>query len=284
MTVGFIDLHMHSTASDGSNSPTQLVHLAVKKKLKAIALTDHETLSGLEEAEEAAQGLPIEVIRGVEIAAKSTWGELHILGYFVPANNANVAELLQYSQSSRIVRNKKIVRKLQDCGVPITYEEVVGQAGTTSPGRPHIAQVLVQKKVVRTIDEAFSKYVGRNGCAMVAREPATPQRVISTLVEAGATVSLAHPCLLPGQSALQLNTLLEELYAYGLQGVEAYHSSYSAEQTRMCLAAAKKFNLLVTGGSDYHGTVKPHVQMGSCHGGRIPAFLLDAIKQYRGQR
>lgn len=282
----YIDLHTHSTASDGSDSPAELVTKAAKAGLAAIALTDHDTLDGLPEAQQAAENHNIQLIRGCELGSLGPYGEIHILGLWLPDNPTPLLEKLDKLRHLRHNRNKHIVEKLQALDIDITYDEVLAIAGNGSVGRPHIAQVLVAKQVVASTRKAFEIYLGDRGCAYVPRATLTPTEAVSVLKEAGATVSFAHPMLINAPEEWLSNTVAE-LKEAGLDAMEAYHSEHSQKEVRRCVDLADRYELALTGGSDYHGSIKPDISLGTGKGGlRVPYHIYEklvALRTKRGQ-
>lgn len=279
-----IDLHIHSTASDGSFSPSEVVTLAKKQGLAALSLTDHDTLAGLAEAEEKAQEAGIEFIRGCELSAKFLDTDVHILGLYVPKEKALLQDLekeLAIFIERRNTRNKKIIIKLQEHGINITLEEVEQEAGGNVIARPHFANVLIQKGVVASTKEAFDKYLARGKLAYVEREVISPHHAVTILKEAKTIPVLAHSKLIKCTEQEYFN-LIEELIPLGLKGLEVYHSVHSFEDERYYLGVAEKYNLCVSGGSDFHGKSKPDINIGTGRGSlRVPACILDGIKKCR---
>jgi len=277
----FVDLHTHTTASDGSDTPREVVRKAHACKLAAIAITDHDTLAGLDEAEEEGQRLGIEVIRGCEISVDSEYGEVHILGLWVPKAPKALLTCLEELREKRHTRNQRIVARLQAQGISITLEDIFATAKGESIGRPHIAQVLVAKGIVLSIAEAFQRYLGQNGTAYEPKDRISPEEGIRQFVDIGATVSLAHCMLIPCSKA-HLESMLSYLASLGLSAIEAYHSGHTAKHERFCVGLAARHNLCLTGGSDYHGTPKPRVQLGRGKGNlRVTLALLDNLKAHR---
>ena len=277
-----IDLHIHSTASDGSCTPSEVVSLAKNQGLAALALTDHDTLSGLLEAEEKAKELDIEFIRGCELSAKYLDTDVHIVGLYIPHDKALLQDLekeLDIFIERRNTRNKKIVAKLQEFGIHITLEEVEQEAGGTVIARPHFASVLIKKGIAANSKEAFDKYLARGKAAYVEREVISPQHAVSILKEAKIIPILAHSRLIKctEQDYFQL---LEDLIPLGLKGIEVYHPVHSFENERYYLGVADKYKLCISGGSDFHGKSKPDIKIGTGRGSlRVPACILDGIKQ-----
>jgi predicted metal-dependent phosphoesterase TrpH len=283
-----IDLHSHSTASDGSDSPAELVRKAEALGLGALALTDHDTLSGLNEAQEAARGKKLEFIRGCELSAR--WddnGEIHILGLWIPAAHSALRrfeEILQSLRERREQRNRIIVEHLNALGCSLDYEEVLTEAGGESVGRPHIARVLLRKGYVGSMREAFIRWLGKGGGAYAPKEVLRPEDAIRLLVSVGATAALAHPKLTCASNE-RLERIVPPLKAFGLSALEAYHGEHSGEDTRFCVETAAAHGLALCGGSDYHGKLKPAIALGKGKGNlRVPARVLEELKEQRRER
>lgn len=280
MTV--IDLHTHSTASDGTDSPAALVAKAARLKIGALALTDHDTLDGLVEAEKAARALGIHFVRGCEIAVAYEGDELHIVAYWVPRASATLDAFIAGQHRQRLQRNLDMVARLAELGLDVSMEEVEAVAGEGTVGRPHIAVVLRDKSYVATTAEAFERYLGRRGRAFVPRVLCSPREGIARFVEEGATVALAHPCLSLDVSVSAWNALLGDLRRWGLSGIEAYHSAHSQASVRLCVDLAARHDLVLTGGSDYHGGAKPGVRLGvGSVNMRLPGLLLENLQARR---
>ena len=263
-----IDLHIHTTASDGSFSPSEVVKLAHQAQLKAIAITDHDTLAGLDEAMQQAQELNIECIRGCELSTRYLNSDVHILGFFIPNEKEKIQELqenLNLFIERRNKRNTIIIQKLQENGIDITLDEIEKEAGGKVVARPHIANVLIQKKVVKDVREAFDNWLAKGQKAYVPREAITPHYAVELLHKSGALVVLADPRLI-NCTDIELQKLIEELIPLGLNGIEMYHSAHSFEDERKYLDLAVKYNLCVSGGSDFHGRCKPNIAIGKGKG------------------
>ncbi len=280
-SVRYIDLHTHSTASDGSDTPSELVGKAAKAGLAAMALTDHDTLAGLDEAATAAQQCGVEFIRGCELSSLCPYGEVHLVGLWLPHVPQSLPDTLNYLREGRHERNRRIVRKLQEQGVSITYEEVLTVAKDGSVGRPHIAQILVAKNTVTSTRQAFEEFLGTHGRAYVPRVALTPLEALAALKAEGATVSFAHPMLLKAPDTW-LEETISQLKDAGLDALEAYHSEHSNNDVRRCVALAHQYGLALTGGTDYHGIPKPSITLGRGKGGmRVPYTLLEELKALR---
>ena len=244
-----IDLHSHSTASDGRLSPEELVKLAVDRGLSVIAITDHDSVEGIEPALLAARDLPpLQVIPGVEISTDIPQNEIHILGYFVDYHNLELKETLERLRNSRKVRAQRMLAKLANLGIHIEWERVQELAGEGAVGRPHIAQAAFERGYVSSLKEAFIKYIGRNGPAYVEREKMTPTEAVELIVRVRGLPVLAHPADIDN-----LEELLPELQKVGLVGLEAYYDGYPLNVKRHLASLAHKYGLVATGGSDFHG-------------------------------
>lgn len=277
-TQQYIDLHTHTTASDGSMTPEELVRHAFYKGLAAVAVTDHDTLNGVEEALEEGKRLGIEVIAGVEISVSFT-PEMHLLGYFFHGNYSSILKTLEELREKREQRNPRIVNKLNELGFDITMSEVNSLAAGGIIGRPHIARAMIDKGYVASIEEAFDKYLASGRPAYFKKDKLTPAEGISEITRAGGVPALAHPIYLQ-LSTGRLDNLLEQLAGMGLKGIEAYYTENTAEQTAELLQLAQKHKLVVTGGSDFHGGFKPDIEIGSGRGSlKVPYGLLSELKQ-----
>jgi predicted metal-dependent phosphoesterase TrpH len=273
-----IDLHTHSIASDGSMSPAQLVRHAKDKGLAAIALTDHDTVEGVCEALDEGNRIGIEVIPGIEISTRYK-PEMHILGYFFDNDSyLSVQKELTEVRKGRENRNYKIINRLNELGFDITEEEVKAISLSDTVGRPHFARLLVEKGYVKTMQEAFDKYLGKGGLAYFKRNELEPIDGIKLIKKADGIPVLAHPVLL-NMNYSDLDNLLMELKEYGLCGIEAIYSENSKEETGNLLRLAIKHELLVTGGSDFHGTYKNGIEIGFGRGNlKVPYELLEKLK------
>jgi 3',5'-nucleoside bisphosphate phosphatase len=279
MNDRWIDLHTHSTASDGSFSPKELIRYSATKHLQAVALSDHDCTDGLDEAMEEAERLGIEVIPAVELSADHTGGTMHLLGFFMDRHHAGFCDGLRRLQNARKERNPKIVHKLQGQGLEITYEEVVAASGGGQVGRPHFAKVLLRKGYVSSMQEAFERYLKRGAPGYVEKFRFSPKEAITAIHEAGGVVVLAHPFTLYREPSTLFEPLLSTLAEDGLDGMEVIYSTYSDEQSRYYRGLAEKYQLLPSGGSDFHGTHKPGIDLGVGQGRlKVPFDLLEPLR------
>lgn len=273
-----LDLHLHTTHSDGSLAPGDVIALAHKAGVTALSITDHDITTAIQEATIAGQSLGIEVIPGIEISSVHGESEIHVLGYFLDWQDEQLNKRLMSLRASRHRRNPLIIEKLQALGIDITYDEVRSLAGTESVGRPHIARVLMDKKVVASAKEAFDRFLANGKPAYVARELPAPAEAIQWIKQARGLAVLAHPTWVKTTEGT-LTDLVRQLKADGLDGVEVHYSTHTPRQTREYLSLAKQVNLLVTGGSDFHGLTKPDIEVGIGKGTlHVPDSLLPKLK------
>ena len=275
-----VDLHTHSNASDGQLPPAEVTRLAAQAGLASVALTDHDTLNGLEEAHSAGREFGIEVIPGCELSVTDGARELHILGLWVRPGAKELETVLTSLRSSRDDRNKLIVEKLSGMGISIDYDEVLDLAlGTV--GRPHIAQILVERGVVRDYEAAFKQYLGRHGRAFVHKQELPLATAVDVLKAEGATVALAHPYLL-GANGRAMEDLVRRYAGLGVDAIEAYYTDHSKQKTREYLELARRLDMGVCGGSDFHGAIKPGIKLGVGKGKlAVPESVLDDLKARR---
>jgi predicted metal-dependent phosphoesterase TrpH len=241
-----VDLHAHSTASDGELTPAALVEYARAKGLAALALTDHDSVDGLDAAMDAARATTLELVPGVELSCDVPQNEVHILGYFMDWHDPAFQTMLARFREGRYGRAEKMVKKLTALGAPITFERVKEIAGDASIGRPHVAQALVEAGHVATITEAFDRFIGRTGPAYVERFRLTPQDAVTLILRAGGVPVLAHP--------REVTAWIEPLVKVGLVGLEALYGMYDEPTRAHLVQLARQYDLLVTGGSDFHGS------------------------------
>jgi predicted metal-dependent phosphoesterase TrpH len=277
-----IDLHTHSNASDGTFAPAEVVRLAKEGGLKALALTDHDTVAGLAEAEAAGPKYGVEVIPGVEISARFPGGSMHVLGLGLEYGDGQLSERLAVLQQARADRNPQIIAKLNALGVKITLEQVARISGQGQMGRPHIARALMESGYVHSIQEAFDLYLRNDGKAYVPKFRFPPAEAIAMIRDVRGVPVLAHPFTLNLGSAYALKNTLLELKALGLAGLECIYSEHTPEQEALYLKLAGELGLLVTGGSDFHGDNKPEITLGHMPGQeRLTYERLEALKAWR---
>lgn len=279
--MGYIDLHAHSNASDGTLSPTQVVELAAREGLRAIALTDHDTVAGIREAEEAAERTGVELVPGIEFSCVWKGTEIHILGLFVDMDDPSFVRQVQELLKVRDERNEEMIRRFQADGMDITLEGLKAGEPDTVVTRAHFARLLVEKGYAATLDTAFKKYLQYGGRYCIRKEKIDPEKAMDILVKNGAFPSLAHimQYKLGWEEDKKLLAYLKEL---GLKGLEVYHSSHNASQSIRLQDLAVRYGLLPTGGSDFHGANKPDIQIGVGRGGlKLSYGLLEAIKRAR---
>lgn len=280
----YIDLHVHSNASDGSLSPSELVDHAVSLSLSAFALTDHDTLNGIAEAKEraawhTAHGSHIEVYSGVEISAAYKNRDIHILGLLVDEENELLRMTLEKAVQNRDSRNHKILERFAELGISLSMEDLYGDCPDTVITRAHFARALVAKGIVSSLAEAFELYLNHSAPCYVSREYPSPEQAVSLILKAGGVPVLAHPLLydLPHKELL---SLIERLKNTGLAGIEVFYSANRGQDEATLKALAAHFSLVMTGGSDFHGAAKPSIELGCGKGNlKIPYSVLEHVKE-----
>ena len=278
MSSSFVDLHCHSTASDGTLSPTEVVELAVSSGLSALALTDHDTIAGVAEAAEAAQRAGLDFVPGIEISCDVPRpATMHLLGYGFDPRSPVLLDLTSRLIEGRNDRNPRIIRKLNELGVSITMEEVEAEAGGTVIGRPHIAAILLRKGYVSSIKQAFDKYLAQGAPAYFDKERLTPKQAIGLVLETGGVPVLAHPVQLRTENDAQLEQIVKDLVDLGLVGLEVIHSDHDAALVEKYTKLADRYGLIKTGGSDFHGTNKKDIRLGTANGRKVPREFYDAL-------
>jgi 3',5'-nucleoside bisphosphate phosphatase len=278
-----VDLHTHSTASDGSSSPSRLMREAAEAGLVAVALTDHDTLEGIEEAASAAETLGIQLIPGVELSLDWDKGGMHLVVLWLQPGAGPLQDRLATLQEARSSRNDRILARLGELGMQVSLEELLAESGGGSVGRPHIAAILVRKGYVPDIQEAFNRYLAKGGPAYFGRDRLAPEEAIALAREAGGVPVLAHPHTLGVDNRFEFADLMDRLVAAGLVGIECEYGTYEAEGRRGLTAMARRFGLIPSGGSDYHGTYKPDVMLGTGKVGlRVPDRVLHELAGRRG--
>lgn len=273
-----VDLHVHSDVSDGSDPPERLVELAAAAGLSAFALTDHDRQDGVAAAAGKAAQVGIELVPGVEISCHHK-GTMHMLVYFLEPGEGPLQDELARLQRAREERNERLVARLAELGLPVSMEELLSESGGRGAGRPHVAAVLVRKGYAASVQEAFDKYLAKGAPAYIEKERLDPLRAISLARQSGGLAVLAHPLSL-GLSPAETASLVAELAEAGLAGLEAIYGRYSqAERADLAVMAARA-GLAVTGGSDYHGTYKPDLSLGTGRGDlHVPDGALAALRE-----
>lgn len=274
-----IDLHTHSTASDGSDSPTKLLENAVSVGLSAVALCDHDTISGLEEFEQAAKEMPIEAIPGIEISTSLFSKEVHIVGLFVDRTSEHLNAPLALLRQNRDERNKKLIERLNSAGFEITHNDVAEFAQGESVGRPHIARALVKKGYFESVQSAFAKCLKRGTPFYIPRQYLPPDESIRIIHQAGGLAFWAHPMHDRRGDRAFLRKFLKELMRWGIDGVEGCYSLFTERQQAISQSVAAELGLLLSGGSDYHGSNQPTISLGIGMGNlHVPYEFLERIK------
>jgi predicted metal-dependent phosphoesterase TrpH len=274
-----LDLHLHSTFSDGSDTPEELVALGARAGLQGMALTDHDNVRGAGAFLQACRTHRITGLTGVEISAEVPAGTLHILGFGVDPSHAELQRKLARVLDGRAERNAQILQRLQGLGFDLSWAEVTAQAGEDVVGRPHFALALQQRGYVASTQAAFEKFLGKGKPAYVNRYRLAPAEGIRLIRAAGGLPVMAHPFSWVADDAA-LEAALTELIAYGLGGIEAYYPEYAPERQVAYLRLARKLGLVMTGGTDYHGAAKPNVAIGTAQGRfRVPDELLAPLLQ-----
>ena len=264
-----IDLHMHSSCSDGTMTPEELVAAALKMGLEAAALTDHDTVSGVGRFLSAAAGTPLRAVAGVELASMLFSKDIHIVGLFIDPGDPALLSALEQLRQWREERNEQMVEKLRSKGYEITMDEVLAEAGGESVGRPHMAAVLLRKGYFPDMQSVFNRLIGRNGSCHVLRKYYPVDACIRLIHGAGGLAIWAHPLHAAHGARAALRKIGSRLVSYGLDGLECYYSMFAEEQERNALDFARERSLLVSGGSDYHGASHPKVKMGTGINGNL---------------
>jgi len=282
-----IDLHTHTTASDGTYSPEELVRAAKAAQLDALAITDHDTFAGYDEALPVAAEVGIELVCGIELSTKMPvpgrprGKSIHLLGYFpVKPPAEEFSEWISSLQESRRDRNRRLAARLQELGVAITLEDVVA-VGRSMTGRPHFARVLMDKGYVSTLQEAFDKYLDESAEAFVEREEPSLGEGIRRILDGGGVPSIAHPIRLGRRTPQQEEDLIRQMGKMGLLAIEAYHSDHGSRELERYQLLARRYGLAVTGGTDFHGDNKPDVRLGTGRDNNVavPNKVLDRLRQ-----
>ena len=277
-----IDLHTHSTVSDGSDPPGRIPELAAEAGCSAVALTDHDRLDGLAEAAQRAGEVGVRLVPGCEISCEVPKGTMHLLVYFIEAGEGPLQDELVRLQEARATRNRKLVTVLaEELGLPVTLEEIEAEAGGEGVGRPHVAAVLVRKGVVGSVQEAFDLYLAKGKPGYVEKSRLYPGDAMRLARESGGVPVIAHPLSL-GLEPPALETAVKELVDQGLAGLEAIYGRYAPEEREGLSDLARRYDLVVTGGSDHHGTYKPDLRVGVGKGDLdVPDGALTQLEERR---
>ena len=272
-----VDLHIHTTVSDGCFSPAEIVYKAIDLGLRVISVSDHDTVNGIPEALNSAQDFPgLLVIPGVEISTDVSQGEIHVLGYYIDYKNPQLIAKLEQMRNSRVVRARKMVEKLCALGLKIEWQRVQELASGSTIGRPHVAAALLEKGYIKTFKEAFDRYISRNGPAYVERDKMTPVEAVKLIIEMGGLPVFAHPL-----TFAEYEKMTGELVNAGLVGIEAYYKGSTLEEIDRMVALSRKFNLIPTGGSDYHGIEIDEVPIG---GVEVPMESVERLIKLAKER
>lgn len=274
MSEGFADLHIHSSFSDGELLPEEIVKKASSIGLSAISITDHDTINGLEQAIKAGQEYGIEVIPGIELSVLVDDMDVHILGYYIDYKNEIFVNRIKEFELKRVERAKRIISKLNKLGIPIKYESVLEIANESVVGRPHIANALLKGGFISSIREAFDNYIGYHCPAYVHKVQLSPQSAFSLIKEAGGIPVLAHP------GTMHKDDLICSFIDKGLEGLEVVHPGHTIEKQNYYYSIANKYGLIVTGGTDYHGSYRGDAEIGEY---TVPLELVMKMKERLGR-
>ena len=276
--ANYIDLHTHSTASDGIYSPTELLRRAKDIGLQVLALTDHDTTDGVNEAAQAARTLDIDFIPGIEINTDVSGGEVHVLGYFVEYERPEFQSIIKVLRDARERRGQRMVERLNELGVNVSWDRV-REIAQGAVGRPHVAKALLEAGYVETIGEAFDKYIGTTCFAYVPRYRLTPEEAVRLIGSANGLPVMAHPVDLPGLD--ELRNWLPGLREAGMVGLETYYGPYTPENERALCALADEYDLVPTGGTDFHG---PGIHPTPLGGRHVPYEAVERLKAEAAKR
>ncbi|MBD3316036.1 MAG: PHP domain-containing protein [Chitinivibrionales bacterium] len=269
-TKNYVDLHIHSSYSDGTYSVRDIIEAAGQKGLRAISVTDHDSIDGYPLAQELGDGLGLEVIPGVELSSEIEGIDIHILGYFIDIHDSSLKSKLREMKDARYVRAQKMVRNLNDMGVDLRFETVLKIAGEGAIGRPHIAAAMLKEELVYSFKEAFDKHIGYDSPAYVEKLQMEPREVFALIRDAGGIPILAHP------GVTKVDERLSEFVKDGLLGIEAYHSEHNVRQQRYYRNYSTRRGLIITGGSDFHSGSQSKTEIG---GPRVPYSVVEVLKE-----
>jgi len=275
MKKDYIDLHIHTKASDGIFSPAQVVEVVLKLELKAFSITDHDTINGFAEAQRLIAGNNIEIVPGVELSCHYKGSDVHILGYYIDYMNPEFEKKIFKFRQERYERGEEMVSRLNEMGINLSMETVIDIAGKSAVGRPHVADALLKEEFVQTYDEAFARYIGYHAPAYVPKQTFTPEQGIDLIHLTRGVAVLAHP------GTLKHDEFITDLIGMGLDGIEAYHSQHSKNDVTRYKNMADKFGVIYTGGSDCHGPRKGKVLIGNQ---RVPYKVLEGLKKVKERK
>ena len=275
MQKRYIDLHIHTTASDGLLSPEKVVEIAKQKGLVAIAIADHDTVSGFEQAQKKGYELGIEVVPAVELSATFRGEDFHILGYLMEHNNPEFLRKIEFFRTERMQRGEKMVQKLNELGIDLSMDTVRSIAGKGSVGRPHLADALVKEEFVQSYDEAFARYLGYHAPAYVPKKYLTPSEAIELIHLVRGVAILGHP------GTTKSDHLIPDFVEMGIDGLEVYHPQHSRGTVERYINLTKKLGLIYTGGSDCHGRGSGRVLIGSI---KVPVACLEELKKVKKEK
>ncbi len=282
LEISLIDLHTHTTASDGTFSPRELVKMAKDEGLEALAITDHDTTAGNAEAADAGREYDFEVVPGVEISADAPFGSQHIVGLYLNSDAEKMESALRELRDFRDKRNQKMIVLLEELGIPVTMAELQIEAGGDLVGRPHFAALLLKRGYVNTYQEAFEKYLKAGGKAYLDKKRLPADEAIQMIHDGGGISIIAHPYILRRKDEENFEKNIEYLVERGIQGIEVYYPEHSRGDEALFADLARRYDLLISGGTDFHGSIKPGVRLGRGYGTMdIPYECLDAIKEAR---
>lgn len=282
--MNVIDLHVHTTASDGTMSPAEIVRYAKKKGLLVIAITDHDTIEGIEEGLQEGNKQGLEVIPGVELSVDFPKGTMHVLGYYIDHTCAELVDKLIVLQQARSERNLKMIEKLRGLGIAIDLAEVKEAPEHGQIGRPHFAHTMVKKGYAQSIQDAFERFLRKGGPAYVEKFRLSAEEAVTMIRTAGGITVLAHPFTLNQPQPHEFDAVIGKLKQQGLDGIEVHYPEHSEGQNKLYRDVAQKYGLLITGGSDFHGLTKDDVDLGEGYGDKELTYTIEDMKIRRETR
>jgi 3',5'-nucleoside bisphosphate phosphatase len=277
-----IDLHVHTNCSDGTYAPAEVVALAAARRLTAIAVTDHDTVSGVKNAAAAGKIHKVEIVPGIEISADTDRGAMHILGYFVDPGDPVLLGALEELQKNRRERVTRILKKLLDEDIVVSEREVLREAQGGVPGRPHVARAMFYGGYVRNLQDAFDKFLRKGAPAYVEKTKLSPDKAIELIIQAGGVAVLAHPYTLEETGKEAYFDRILQLKNLGLQGIETHYPNHSSILSQTFAEIASELDLVITGGTDFHGDNKPAIKLGLVNGRSLPYSILESLKARHG--